>query len=35
VPGAPHRCMNDPIDEPASLSGFLALRLLRFLVEEL
>ncbi len=35
VPGAPHYWMNDPIDEPASFSGFLAPRLLRFLAEKL
>ncbi len=35
VPGAPHYWMNDPIDEPGSLSGFLAPRLLRFLAERL
>ena len=35
VPGAPHYWMNDPIEEPASLSGFLAPRLVRFLVEKL
>jgi len=35
VPGAPHYWMNDPIDEPGSLTGFVAPRLLRFLVERL
>jgi acetyl esterase/lipase len=35
VPSAPHYWMNDPIDEPGSLSGFLAPRLLRFLAERL
>jgi acetyl esterase/lipase len=35
VPGAPHYWMNDPIDEPTSLSGFLAPRLMRFLAEKL
>lgn len=35
VPGAPHFWMNDPIDEPASLTGFLAPRLMRFLAEKL
>jgi acetyl esterase/lipase len=35
VPGAPHFWMNDPIEEPASFSGFLAPRLLRFLAERL
>jgi acetyl esterase/lipase len=35
VPGAPHYWMNDPIDEPGSLTGFLAPRLLRFLAERL
>jgi dipeptidyl aminopeptidase/acylaminoacyl peptidase len=35
VPGAPHYWMNDPIEEPGSLSGFLAPRLLRFLAERL
>ena len=35
VPGAPHYWMNDPIDEPGSLSGFLAPRLMRFLAERL
>ncbi len=35
VPGAPHYWMNDPIDEPASLTGFVAPRLLRFLAERL
>jgi acetyl esterase/lipase len=35
VPGAPHYWMNDPIDEPGSLSGFLAPRLMRFLAEKL
>jgi acetyl esterase/lipase len=33
--GAPHFWMNDPIDEPASFSGFLAPRLMRFLTEKL
>ena len=33
--GAPHYWMNDPIDEPASFTGFLAPRLLRFLAERL
>jgi acetyl esterase/lipase len=35
VPSAPHYWMNDPIDEPGSLSGFLAPRLMRFLAEKL
>ena len=35
VPSAPHYWMNDLIEEPASLSGFLAPRLVRFLVEKL
>ncbi len=35
LPGAPHYWMSDPIDEPGSLSGFLAPRLLRFLAERL
>ena len=35
VPGAPHYWMNDPIDEPGSLTGFVAPRLLRFLAEKL
>jgi acetyl esterase/lipase len=35
VPGAPHYWMNDPIDEPGSLTGFVAPRLLRFLAERL
>ena len=35
VPGAPHYWMNDPIEEPGSLSGFLAPRLMRFLTERL
>jgi acetyl esterase/lipase len=35
VPGAPHYWMNDPIEEPGSLSGFLAPRLTRFLAERL
>jgi len=35
VPGAPHYWMNDPIEEPGSLTGFLAPRLLRFLAEKL
>jgi acetyl esterase/lipase len=35
VPAAPHYWMSDPIDEPASFSGFLAPRLLRFLAERL
>lgn len=35
VPGAPHYWMNDPIDEPGSLTGFLAPRLMRFLAERL
>jgi acetyl esterase/lipase len=35
VAGAPHYWMNDPIEEPASYSGFLAPRLLRFLAEKL
>jgi acetyl esterase/lipase len=35
LPGAPHYWMNDPIDEPGSLTGFLAPRLLRFLAERL
>ena len=35
VPGAPHYWMNDPIEEPGSLSGSLAPRLMRFLTERL
>ena len=35
VPGAPHYWVNDPIEEPGSLSGFLAPRLMRFLAERL
>jgi len=35
VPGAPHYWMSDPIEEPGSLTGFLAPRLLRFLAERL
>jgi acetyl esterase/lipase len=35
VPGGPHYWMSDPIDEPASFTGFLAPRLLRFLAERL
>jgi acetyl esterase/lipase len=35
VAGAPHYWMNDPIEEPGSLSGFLAPRLVRFLAERL
>lgn len=35
VPGAPHYWMNDPIDEPGSLTGFVAPRLTRFLAERL
>jgi acetyl esterase/lipase len=35
VPGAPHYWMNDPIDEPGSLTGFVAPRLMRFLAERL
>jgi len=35
VPGAPHYFMNDPIDEPGSLTGFVAPRLMRFLAERL
>jgi len=35
VSGAPHYWMNDPIEEPGSLSGFLAPRLMRFLAERL
>jgi len=35
VAGAPHYWMNDPIEEPGSLSGFLAPRLMRFLAERL
>jgi acetyl esterase/lipase len=35
VAGAPHYWMNDPIEEPGSLSGFLAPRLVRFLAEKL
>jgi acetyl esterase/lipase len=35
VPGAPHYWMNDPIEEPGSLSRFLAPRLMRFLAERL
>ncbi len=31
LPGAPHFWMADPLDEPASWTGFLAPRLLRFL----
>jgi acetyl esterase/lipase len=33
--GAPHYFGSDPIDEPGSISGFLAPRLLRFLAEKL
>ncbi len=33
--GAPHYWLSDPIEEPASHSGFLAPRLLRFLAERL
>jgi acetyl esterase/lipase len=33
--GAPHYWMNDPIEEPGSLTGFLGPRLLRFLAEKL
>jgi acetyl esterase/lipase len=33
--GAPHYWMNDPIEEPGSFTGFLALRLMRFLAEKL
>lgn len=33
--GAPHYWMNDPIEEAGSFSGFLAPRLVRFLVEKL
>jgi acetyl esterase/lipase len=35
VHGAPHYWLSDPIEEPASHSGFLAPRLLRFLAERL
>jgi acetyl esterase/lipase len=35
VPGAPHYWMNDPIDEPGSMTGFIAPRLMRFLAERL
>lgn len=35
VQGAPHYFGSDPIEEPGSLSGFLAPRLLRFLAEKL
>ena len=35
VQGAPHYWLNDPIEEPASYSGFLAPRLMRFLQERL
>ena len=35
LPGAPHYWMSDPIEEPGSLSGFLAPRRLRFLQERL
>src|SRR5881398_3745907 len=35
VQGAPHYWLNDPIEEPASYSGFLAPRLVRFLSERL
>jgi len=35
VPGAPHYWMNDPIEEPGSLTGFVAPRLVRFLAEKL
>ncbi len=35
LPGAPHYWMNDPIEEPGSLPGFLAPRLMRFLAEKL
>jgi acetyl esterase/lipase len=35
VQGAPHYFGSDPIDEPGSLSGFLAPRLMRFLAERL
>ena len=35
LPGAPHYWMWDPIDEPASHTGFLAPRLLRFLRDKL
>jgi acetyl esterase/lipase len=35
VPGAPHYWMNDPIDEPGSMTGFVAPRLMRFLAERL
>lgn len=35
VPGAGHYWMSDPIEEPASYSGFFAPRLLRFLAERL
>src|SRR5262249_1564051 len=33
VQGAPHYWLSDPIEEPASYSGFLAPRLMRFLQE--
>jgi acetyl esterase/lipase len=33
--GAPHYWLSDPIEEPGSHTGFLALRLLRFLAERL
>ena len=35
VHGAPHYWLGDPIEEPASYSGFLAPRLLRFMAEHL
>jgi acetyl esterase/lipase len=35
VEGAPHYWLSDPIEEPASYSGFLAPRLLRFMKEQL
>jgi hypothetical protein len=35
VQGAPHYWLNDPIEEPASYSGVLAPRLMRFLQERL
>jgi acetyl esterase/lipase len=35
VLGAPHYWMNDPIDEPGSLTCFVAPRLMRFLAEKL
>ena len=35
VQGAPHYWLSDPIEEPGSYSGFMAPRLIRFLVERL